>query len=243
MASLFVFGGILAYEKYKDRKTRKQASKERFAQLERENADRIAALQEKTCFYNTSDWTGQGCAVHGPEAQRQMQGRERGQMEEKRRSEEFERTRDVNTTSTLLLDESAPAYSDPITNNNTHMEITTSMDNASAHSAPVIYANATIESLRTSEASTRNEETTMPSEERATRTGKSRNEPSRRRRNRRGSESEDEEELIIPDVSHVVPPRYEDVRTGRDGGVCKRTLKQKVLRRQGECAGGREVVR
>ncbi|KAL8727864.1 MAG: hypothetical protein Q9181_005546, partial [Wetmoreana brouardii] len=207
MASLFVFGGMLAYEKYKDRKTRKQASKERFAQLKIENADRIAALREKTCFCNTSDWTGQGCAVHGPEAQRQTHGQ--GQMEEKRSSEEFERARRANTTSTLPPVEPAPAYSNPIINNDTNMEITTSIDNASAHSAPVIDANAMIESARTSEASTRNEESTMiPSEERATRTRKSRNEPGRRRRNRRGSGSEDdEEELIIPDVSHVVPPR------------------------------------
>lgn len=50
-----------------------------------------------------------------------------------------------------------------------------------------------------------------------------------------GGRRSGEEELVVPDVSHVVPPKWEDVRVRADGAPCKRTLKQKVLRRQPAC--------
>lgn len=51
-----------------------------------------------------------------------------------------------------------------------------------------------------------------------------------------------DEELVIPDVSHITPPKYEDVRMRKGGGPCKKTRKERVLRRKVQC-GNREVVR
>ncbi len=51
-----------------------------------------------------------------------------------------------------------------------------------------------------------------------------------------------DEELVIPDVSHITPPQYEDVRMRTGGGPCKKTRKERVLRRKVQC-GDREVVR
>lgn len=52
---------------------------------------------------------------------------------------------------------------------------------------------------------------------------------------------ERDEELMIPDVRHVVPPKYEDVRMRKDGGPCKKSVRERVLRRKVVC-GDREVV-
>lgn len=51
----------------------------------------------------------------------------------------------------------------------------------------------------------------------------------------RGDGEEEEERLVVPDVRHVMPPRYEDVHEG--GKPCKRTLKERILRRKSGCAG------
>ncbi|KAL9008809.1 MAG: hypothetical protein Q9180_009465, partial [Flavoplaca navasiana] len=51
-----------------------------------------------------------------------------------------------------------------------------------------------------------------------------------------------DEELVIPDVSHITPPKYEDVRMRTGGGPCKKTRKERVLRRKVQC-GDRDVVR
>ncbi|KAI4277482.1 MAG: hypothetical protein LQ337_001755 [Flavoplaca oasis] len=51
-----------------------------------------------------------------------------------------------------------------------------------------------------------------------------------------------DEELVIPDVSHITPPQYEDVRMRTGGGPCKKTRKERVLRKKVQC-GDREVVR
>ena len=51
-----------------------------------------------------------------------------------------------------------------------------------------------------------------------------------------------DEELVIPDVSHITPPKYEDVRMRKGGGPCKKTRKERVLRRKVQC-GDRDVVR
>ena len=53
---------------------------------------------------------------------------------------------------------------------------------------------------------------------------------------------EREEELIKPDVSHIVPPKYEDVRMRKGGGPCRKSRRERVLRKKVEC-GDREVVR
>ncbi|KAL8989681.1 MAG: hypothetical protein Q9169_008309 [Polycauliona sp. 2 TL-2023] len=50
------------------------------------------------------------------------------------------------------------------------------------------------------------------------------------------------EELMVPDVSHVMPLKYEDVRMRKGGGPCKKSLAEKVLRKKVQC-GDREVVR
>lgn len=50
----------------------------------------------------------------------------------------------------------------------------------------------------------------------------------------RGDGEEDEERLVVPDVRHVMPPRYEDVHEGEK--PCKRTLKERILRRKSGCA-------
>ncbi|KAL8780544.1 MAG: hypothetical protein Q9213_006410 [Squamulea squamosa] len=51
-----------------------------------------------------------------------------------------------------------------------------------------------------------------------------------------------EGDLMVPDVSQVVPLQYEEVRMRKGGGPCKKSLKERVLRRKVEC-GEREVVR
>ncbi|KAL9621695.1 MAG: hypothetical protein Q9204_008094 [Flavoplaca sp. TL-2023a] len=51
-----------------------------------------------------------------------------------------------------------------------------------------------------------------------------------------------DEELVIPDVSHITPPKYEDVRMRKGGGPCKKTRTERVLRRKVQC-GDRDVVR
>ncbi|KAL8966001.1 MAG: hypothetical protein Q9183_003572, partial [Haloplaca sp. 2 TL-2023] len=62
MASLLVFGGMLAYDKVKETRSKRRASKSKdFSAQEKQNADRIAALQSKTPFCDKSDWSGSGC--------------------------------------------------------------------------------------------------------------------------------------------------------------------------------------
>ena len=60
----------------------------------------------------------------------------------------------------------------------------------------------------------------------------------------RGERREEEATgLVVPDVRHVVPLRYEDVRMRKEGGgPCKRRGWERVVRRKVEC-GEREVVR
>lgn len=53
---------------------------------------------------------------------------------------------------------------------------------------------------------------------------------------------ERDEELLVPDVRYVVPPRYEDVRMRKDGRPCEKSVRERVLRRKAVC-GDREVVR
>ena len=66
MASLIIGAGVLAYDRVKTAKEKKKAyNSERFSELEKVNAERIANLQRKTCFCQKSDWTGGGCPEHG----------------------------------------------------------------------------------------------------------------------------------------------------------------------------------
>ena len=69
MASLLFGAGVLAYDQIQKKRDRKKSKTQhnstRFSELERENADRIAALQQNTCFCQRSDWRGGGCEVHG----------------------------------------------------------------------------------------------------------------------------------------------------------------------------------
>lgn len=59
----------------------------------------------------------------------------------------------------------------------------------------------------------------------------------------RGKRRDEEAELVVPDVRHVVPLRYEDVRMRKEGGgPCRRKGWERVVRRKVEC-GEREVVR
>ena len=69
MASILVAAGVLSYESIKKsrakRTERKAFNETRFSELERDNAARIAQLQGRTCFCQTSDWRGGGCETHG----------------------------------------------------------------------------------------------------------------------------------------------------------------------------------
>ena len=69
MASLIICAGALAYDQVQQKRARKKArrvhNEERFSELEKANSDRIAALQQNTCFCQRSDWQGGGCEVHG----------------------------------------------------------------------------------------------------------------------------------------------------------------------------------
>ncbi|KAL8872415.1 MAG: hypothetical protein Q9174_001947 [Haloplaca sp. 1 TL-2023] len=182
MASLLVFGGMLAYDKVKETRQKRRASKNNskdFSALEKQNADRIAALQSRTPFCNRSDWSGNGCGSQGRE-QEQVPSYTESQQSHVREGEgEGGRRRP------------APAY-----------------ESSSSSSSSLVNATA-----------------------------------NRRNRGQTGQGIEDDETpLVVPDVGHVMPPRYEDVHVNQDGTACKRTLKQKVLRRKGDC-GGAAVIR
>ena len=66
MASLIIGAGVLAYDRIKTAKEKKKAhNNARFTELEKANAERISNLQQKSCFCQSSDWTGGGCPEHG----------------------------------------------------------------------------------------------------------------------------------------------------------------------------------
>ena len=69
MASLLLTVGVLSYDQIKKQKAKRAAKKEhntaRYSELEAENARRITALQNNTCFCQTSDWRGGNCERHG----------------------------------------------------------------------------------------------------------------------------------------------------------------------------------
>ena len=69
MASLLLTVGVLSYDQIKKQKAKRALKKEhnsvRFSELEAENARRITALQNNTCFCQTSDWRGGNCERHG----------------------------------------------------------------------------------------------------------------------------------------------------------------------------------
>ena len=69
MASLLLGAGALAYDQVQKSRAKKKAriahNNARFSALERENANRIAHLQQNTCFCQRSDWKGGACEVHG----------------------------------------------------------------------------------------------------------------------------------------------------------------------------------
>ena len=69
MASILIGVGVLSYDQIKKQKQKRAAKKAhntaRFSELERENARRIDALQNNTCFCQQSDWQGGGCERHG----------------------------------------------------------------------------------------------------------------------------------------------------------------------------------
>ena len=69
MASLLLTVGVLSYDQIKKQKAKRAVKKEhntaRYSELEAENARRITALQNNTCFCQTSDWRGGNCERHG----------------------------------------------------------------------------------------------------------------------------------------------------------------------------------
>ena len=69
MASLLLTVGVLSYDQIKKQKAKRALKKEhnsaRFSELEADNARRITALQNHTCFCQTSDWRGGDCERHG----------------------------------------------------------------------------------------------------------------------------------------------------------------------------------
>ena len=185
MASLIVIGGMLAYDKIKATRSKRRASKstsEDFSALEKQNADRIAALQSKTRFCDRSDWSGSGCGARKKE-QEQVPSYTESQQSHTRGPGEGEGEGGRRRP--------APTYGSPSSSS-------TSLVNATANGG-------------------------------------------NGGRSRQGGE-EDETPLVVPDVGHVMPPRYEDVHANPDGTACKRTLKQKVLRRKGDC-GGAAIIR
>ena len=111
MASILVGATALAYtgvKKAREKRAARRAHNDaRFAELERDNATRIAQLQSNTCFCQQSDWTGEGCEVHGyvpPAAERDRLAREREREQE--RNEEYSSPIDVgNNNATEEEDE------------------------------------------------------------------------------------------------------------------------------------------
>ena len=76
MASIIIGAGVLAYQTAQDKRKKKKAHNDtRFSELERDNAARIANLQQTSCFCNRSDWTGD-CPMHGalPQVNRTQSG-------------------------------------------------------------------------------------------------------------------------------------------------------------------------
>ncbi|KAL8664280.1 MAG: hypothetical protein Q9202_003230 [Teloschistes flavicans] len=197
MASLLIFGGITLYEKYQSRRRSKHPSPSSpnhptspsFATLEKANAERIAALQQNTCFCARSDWAGEGCAVHD---------RERFEAGLRRGMEAVVREEGGLGEGGEAEGEGPPAYE------------------AQPSPAPA-QAN------------------------RNTRAAAARGRRGGGGARGEGDGNEEEEPLVVPDVGHVMPPRYEDVHDGEK--PCKRTLKERILRRKGGCAREGMVVR
>ena len=78
MASLIIGGVVFGIDRIRQAKEKKKEKKQahndtRFAELEKDNAQRIANLQQNTCFCERSDWAGEGCPTHGPTPQRNGQ--------------------------------------------------------------------------------------------------------------------------------------------------------------------------
>lgn len=70
MASLIIGGIVYGIDRAKQAKEKKKAhNASRFSELEKENAKRIAHLQQASCFCERSDWTGEGCPQHGHQRQ------------------------------------------------------------------------------------------------------------------------------------------------------------------------------
>jgi hypothetical protein len=69
MASLLIGVGVLSYDQIKKQKAKRAEKRAynsaRFSELERENARRIDALQNNSCFCQQSDWQGGACERHG----------------------------------------------------------------------------------------------------------------------------------------------------------------------------------
>ena len=69
MASLLLTVGVLSYDQIKKQKAKRAAKKDynsaRFSALEAENARRLGALPQDTCFCQNSDWQGGECERHG----------------------------------------------------------------------------------------------------------------------------------------------------------------------------------
>lgn len=81
MASLLFAGGLLAYEKIKDVKAKKQARKAH-------NQSRYSDLQSATCVCTSLEKDGEGCPVHDLRRKR-LEGEE-GDGEEEREGEKVD---------------------------------------------------------------------------------------------------------------------------------------------------------
>ncbi|KAL8743972.1 MAG: hypothetical protein Q9184_008049 [Pyrenodesmia sp. 2 TL-2023] len=237
MASILIAGGYLAYEKVAakrakkaERKAEKKAyDRRRFSELERENAERIRALQEKTEFCGRSDWDGErggGCGGGGggggvPAAgMRNGEGQARsgdrpaaaleGQVRREegvdavrlagRKSGETRRTSQENPFATTTL----PSSSTP--------------SSSSAHLQPQP------QQLHHQQDHNRDNLNRTPT---SATTGSTENHVLDNYARSR-EEADGERALQVPDVRGVMP-------VYRDEKACRKSLKQRVLRRRGPC--------
>ncbi|KAL8671926.1 MAG: hypothetical protein Q9168_003582 [Polycauliona sp. 1 TL-2023] len=262
--SLLIAGSVFAYEKYKDSKakraTRKAEKASRFSELEAENQKRIELLQKNTPFCNTSDWQGGGCPGNHPndrvhddfDGGNAIRDGERPSGEEPesaitapRHVDQHEvdrqgmrRTDTFATTGTAEDD----IFSRQIDSHQVNRQGIRRTDTfATTGTAEDNMFSRQIDSHQVDRQGIRRTDTFATTGTAEYDIIDSYHHPAPQQRNQE-REEEEEGELVRPDVSHIVPPKYEDVRMRMGGGPCKRTFGEKVLRKKVVC-GEREVVR
>ncbi|KAL8918773.1 MAG: hypothetical protein Q9208_007170 [Pyrenodesmia sp. 3 TL-2023] len=250
MASLLIAGGFLTYEKIAakrakraERKAEKKAyDRKRFSELEAENAARIRALQEKTEFCGRSDWDrerGGGCGGGGggvPAAGRNMgggpaaqatlnggdaQGGQQPVLDRREEGEDADRSVEGRTSEEARRGRRTSQEENPFaatTTSPSSIPSSIPFDSAQSYTPQQPLNQHDLNRAPTSATTGSTENTLLDSYARS------------------HEQDDAERELQVPDVRGVMP-------VYRDDKVCRKSLKQRVLRRRGPCEGGGQTGR